>query len=402
MRKRVEQHRGIYQPESSNSSRVCLNVPLQSSIMGSIGAYSPLHSTPLPSPPPLQDTLDDYPLQDSPPWVQSPHNSSLNIVHNSAHNSPQNSLQNLPQNTAQNSHNTAQNSPQNSQGHSYQPQRRSVIQSVTLSEQNLRSRSPFRASNSSSVASNSTSCLPPRSRTHTSPPNSPVIGRQRLLNVGAEEIRRATRTRARPVCHCCSPESPVCGANPYINLHPSHLNNPRMSTLSNPATVSIPGNGGCLYAVAAYFLYSDPRRFLQLRKLSHAFLVRNYWNMTCQGMPIDYLIWHTFPRNFTISGTVRPKIINTPEQWLNFLTTDKSLKTFTEIEIETQSLANFLDVPIRVFSFSISRNISYWVDYVPDPLLSIDSPFRGSWNLPCDMLVYHEIDSHFSPIVVRP
>ena len=102
-----------------------------------------------------------------------------------------------------------------------------------------------------------------------------------------------------------------------------------------------------------------------------------------------------FPQEFIIAGEVEKVTIDTVQDWLEFLQTEQSLYMYSELEVETQSLANFLNSSIKMLNFNSS--VAYMNTYNPQPEIAIRSPYFGSSGK--TMLIYHEIDSHFDIVV---
>ena len=172
--------------------------------------------------------------------------------------------------------------------------------------------------------------------------------------------------------------------------HRDHLN-----LDDNKVIRRILGNGTCLYGCASYFLNGSENVEMtkDLRRRAHKFL-KNSW------ADLDGHADLLFPTELMIAGEVEKVSISSVAEWLGFLQTEKSLFAYTEFEVETQSLANFLNITIEVFNFSSAYQ--YLTTYTPTPEIAVRSPFRdllGSSS--SSMIVYHEIDSHFEIIVNR-
>ena len=106
-----------------------------------------------------------------------------------------------------------------------------------------------------------------------------------------------------------------------------------------------------------------------------------------------------FPHEFVIAGKVDKVNVSSAAQWLQFLQTEQSLFAFTEFEIETQNLANLLNLTITTFNYCSSYK--YSSTYTPTPGIASRSPSHDLLGSSCStsMIVYHEIDSHFELIV---
>ena len=153
------------------------------------------------------------------------------------------------------------------------------------------------------------------------------------------------------------------------------------------------GDGSCLFGCASYFLneVEDKGKVKDLRRQAHKFLT-DTWSDLDQDELHDLL----FPHEVIVAGQVSKVTLDSVSDWLRFLQTEQSLYTYTEFEVETQSLANYMNTTIKVLHFNSS--VEYMNTYTPNQDIAIHSPFSGSNKT---MQLYHEIDSHFQLIVQR-
>ena len=158
--------------------------------------------------------------------------------------------------------------------------------------------------------------------------------------------------------------------------------------------MKILGDGTCLYGCASFFVhdFEDREKTEHLRRLAHKFLKDTWKDL---GQNEDYT--NIFPHEFIIAGEVEKVTIDSVTDWLEFLQTDQSLYMYSEFEVETQNLANFLNSSIKMLNFN--KTDAYMITYNPQPEIAIRSPFSGSSSKTNPMLVYHEIDSHCDIIV---
>ena len=155
------------------------------------------------------------------------------------------------------------------------------------------------------------------------------------------------------------------------------------------------GNGTCLYGCASFFVHEieDPEKTANIRRLAHKFLKDTWRDL---GHDEDHV--NLFPQEFIIAGQVEKVTLASVSAWLQFLQTDQSLYLFTEFEVETQSLANFLNSTIKILNFN--KDVAYMNTYDPQPEIAHRSPFYNIFESSRrTMVVYHEIDSHFELIV---
>ena len=167
----------------------------------------------------------------------------------------------------------------------------------------------------------------------------------------------------------------------------------------NQVIRKILGDGSCLYGCASYFVneLEDKEETKELRRRAHKFLKDTWADL---GQDEDHAI--LFPQEFIIAGEVSKVTLNSASDWLQFLQTEQSLKAYTEFELESQNLANYLNSTIKIFNFNSS--VSYMNTYTPTPQIAVLSPYNGLLepnSINRTMLVYHEIDSHFEMIVNR-
>ena len=165
----------------------------------------------------------------------------------------------------------------------------------------------------------------------------------------------------------------------------------------NQVICRILGDGSCLYGCASYFVneIEDKEETKELRRRAHKFLKDTWADL---GQDEDHAI--LFPQEFIIAGEASKVTLNSASDWLQFLQTEQSLKVYTEFELETQNLANYLNLTIKIFNFNSS--VSYMNTYTPTPEIAVLSPYNdllGPYSINRTMLVYHEIDSHFEMIV---
>ena len=173
----------------------------------------------------------------------------------------------------------------------------------------------------------------------------------------------------------------------------------------------IAGTGGCLYGCIAHLLYDDESMFREIRRQLHSFL-KDTWDLIGWAENIE----NQMPLvNLTTAGVAEPFSIQSVPEWLEFLQTERSLTTYTELEVESQNIANFFGITLNVFCYD-KRTIraarsdkfgntrpGYWLTYQPMELVYQKSPYRGSWNLPyTNVVVCNEINPHFNVIVDRP
>ena len=151
------------------------------------------------------------------------------------------------------------------------------------------------------------------------------------------------------------------------------------------------GDGSCLYGCASYFLneVEDRETMKDLRRRAHKFL-KDTW----ADLDEDQVHALLFPQEFIVAGEVSKRTFDSVSDWLRFLQTEQSLFVYTEFEVETQSLANFLNTTIKIFHFNSS--VEYMNTYTPTPHIATRSPFSSSNKT---MEVYHEIDSHFQLVL---
>ena len=153
------------------------------------------------------------------------------------------------------------------------------------------------------------------------------------------------------------------------------------------------GDGSCLYGSASYFLnkVEDRETMKDLRRRAHKFL-KDTW----ADLDENQVHANLFPQDFIVAGEVSKVTLDSVSDWLRFLQTEQSLFVYTEFEVETQSLANFLNTTIKIFHFNSS--VEYMNTYTPTPHIATRSPFSSSNKT---MQVYHEIDSHFQLVVQK-
>ena len=89
----------------------------------------------------------------------------------------------------------------------------------------------------------------------------------------------------------------------------------------------IAGTGGCLYGCIAHLLYNDESLFGEKRKQLHSFL-KDTWDL----IGWVQLIENQMPLvNLITARDVEPFTIQSIPEWLDFLQTERSLTTYTEL-----------------------------------------------------------------------
>ena len=193
----------------------------------------------------------------------------------------------------------------------------------------------------------------------------------------------------------CETDAKQIPSNLYRQIpqaHRDHLN------LDNDKVIRrILGNGTCLYGCASYFINGSENleKTMDLRRRAHKFLKDTWADLDGNFANLF------FPHEFVIAGKVAKVSVGNAAEWLQFLQTENSLFAYTEFEIETQNLANFLDITITTFNYC--STFKYTATYTPTPEIARRSPYDllGSPSKNSMMIVYHEIDSHFELIVNR-
>ena len=158
------------------------------------------------------------------------------------------------------------------------------------------------------------------------------------------------------------------------------------------------GNGACLYGCIAFHIFQNENSFRNIRKACHRFL-KETWNMLGGMAEQEESL---FPvQNFTIFNEKQFVSFDTVEEWLNFLQTDKSLQLYSEMETETQNIANFFGLDINIFHYN--NTTRYETNYIPMPDIHNLSPWRRD-NLEYGntIYIYHKLDDHFDVIVNKP
>ena len=184
-------------------------------------------------------------------------------------------------------------------------------------------------------------------------------------------------------------------ANLFREIPEKHKNHMNLS--QDKVIRKIVGNGMCLYGCASFYFYNceDLEKAKDLRRQAHRF-IKETWKDLKQEDNLAGI----FPAEFIVGGQVEKVTLGSVNEWIRFLQTDESLFAYTEFEVETQSLANFMNTTIKTFNYS--RSYEYLNTYTPTLELAQRSPFYDNLGSSSrTMLIYHEVDSHFEIIVNR-
>ena len=159
---------------------------------------------------------------------------------------------------------------------------------------------------------------------------------------------------------------------------------------------NIKGTGGCGYGAVAYRIYSDEDLFIQFRIASQKFLLRAFDMMNVAPFlcfPMEVIVKET-------DGFVS-KYLHSIEEYKVFLSTEESLTSFSESNIELHNISNMLNIDIHCFSYGEGGD--YWSTYTPN----VDIVGFSEWAYPTNLqentiVLYHEKGgSHFEVIVPR-
>ena len=157
------------------------------------------------------------------------------------------------------------------------------------------------------------------------------------------------------------------------------------------------GNGSCLYGCVSFHMYRSELHFTRLRMECHKFL-KDTWAYL--GEEVHRTTEALFPlRNLTLFGDSSFVSFENVQEWINFLQDERSLTLFTEMEIESQNVANYFGITVEIYHYN--KNSFYHSEFKPKPEIHQFSPWIRKPN-PSNLVVYHEIDSHFEIIVQRP
>ena len=152
----------------------------------------------------------------------------------------------------------------------------------------------------------------------------------------------------------------------------------------------IKGDGACLYGCLSQHVFGCDN-YRDLRKNAHLFIIRHWWT--------HYRNFVSWPFSVTVGvgNSSYEKWFHEEGDYISFLASEESMKSYNHSQLEVQNLANMLNIGINVFTH---KNIS-WTWAVRISAISSTSEFKANDNVqPCWIL--HENNVHYDLLVARP
>jgi hypothetical protein len=164
------------------------------------------------------------------------------------------------------------------------------------------------------------------------------------------------------------------------------------------AVMKIPSDGGCFYAAVCQSLFNTTD-YSRMRYDAHKLMCDwFYYYRPVTGFP--------FVATVGVGDGSYMKWINNELEFLQFLHSEESLKSFIETDVDMKHLCNMFNVSIHVCTFNV-QGVSVsgadrirWLRHDPDPEVVPFSPF--SYRSHCHCYLLHEDEAHFELIVPRP